>query len=80
MDRVRELLHLSAAEVLDSSKVRSRVEARSLLCYWATKDLAITQTHLSERLGLTQSSVSRAVRRGEVLVKERQYALEGEKA
>jgi putative transposase len=80
VDRVKQLLHLSSAEVLDSSKVRGRVEARSLLCYWATKELAITQIDLAERLGLSQSAVSRAVRRGEVLMGERQYVLESEKA
>lgn len=80
VDRVGRLLHLSSAEILDFSKVRGRVAARGLLCYWATRELGIRQSELAEQLGVTQSAVSRAVRRGEALTRERQYTLEGEKA
>jgi hypothetical protein len=80
LDRITELLHVSREEVLDSSKVRLRVEARGLLCYWATKELNITQIYLAERLAITQSAVSRAVRKGEALMRRGQYSLEKEKA
>jgi len=32
--------------------------ARSLLCYWASKELAISMTELEKRFNLTQPAVS----------------------
>ena len=49
------------------------VQARSLLCYWATNELGITQSVLSKRLGLSASAVSLAVVRGRELVRKHKY-------
>jgi len=76
VNRVRQLMDVSSEEILCSSKVPKRVEARGLLCYWAVKELVISQGELAERLGVSQSAVSRATRRGEALVREYQYSFE----
>ena len=74
--RVAELLGMSAEDVLEPGKARQRVEARSLLCYWATAELGIRQTQLAQRLPLNQPAISNAVRRGADLARQRQYAIE----
>ncbi len=49
--------------------------ARSVLAYWAVRELGISGTKVGERLGLSQSAVSRAVQRGEQLVSEHRLSL-----
>jgi REP element-mobilizing transposase RayT len=52
-----------------------RVKGRSLLCFWAVRELGMTASEVGSKIGLTQSAVSRAVPRGESLSKEMQIAL-----
>jgi hypothetical protein len=75
IQRVAELLGLTALEVMGPGKARQRVEARSLLCYWANRELGIGQSWLAQRLAINQPAVSNAVRRGERLVKLRKYTI-----
>ena len=58
---------LSTKEVLAPGKQPKRVKARSLLCYWAFRELRMSCTVVAERLGMTQPGVSKAVQRGEGL-------------
>ena len=48
------------------------VEARSVLCYWAARELGISTLELSKRLGISQPTASQSVKRGEKIVKEKQ--------
>ena len=74
VNRVTQLTGVSSEGILSSRKVPKRVVARGLLCYWAVKELDIRHGELAERLGVSQSAVSRATQRGEALVRERQYS------
>ena len=65
VQRVAELLTIEPREVLSSGKQPHRVRARSLLCYWAVRELGMSNTGAGKRLGITQPGVCRAVRRGE---------------
>ena len=47
-----------------------QVAARSLLCYWAVRELGLTTTELAKRLGQTQPAVSYAVIRGDKWLKK----------
>jgi putative transposase len=62
--------------ILSRTKEKSAVEARSVLCFVAVKDLGITATHLAQYFGLTQPAISYAVRRGCSIAKERGFALQ----
>ena len=53
-----------------------RVQARSLFCYWAVRELGITTTTLAHRFGLTQPAISQAVSRGEKFAAEKGWRLE----
>jgi REP element-mobilizing transposase RayT len=66
--RVAKLFELKPEEVLSSSKQPQRVKARSLLCYWAVKELEVGGADIARRLKISQSAVSRAVARGERIV------------
>ena len=73
--RVSELLDMDVDTVLDSTKRHRSVLARGILCFWATRELGITQTELASKLKMTQPAISKAVRRGEELAKQHQYRL-----
>ena len=79
IERVAELLGMSGDEVIEPGKARQKVEARSLICYWATTELGISQTQLAQRLPLNQPAISNAVKRGANLVRQRQYTIERKK-
>ena len=51
------------------------VQARSLLCYWATSESGIYQAWLSKRLKLSQPAISLSVARGRALSLENNYGL-----
>ena len=68
--RVANLLQLTVAQVLEPSKRPTAVQARSLLCYWKTRQLGMTAVAVSARLGLSPSAVSRSALRGEQLALE----------
>ena len=63
--RVAHVMNLSLEIVWEKSRRPLAVRARSLLCYWATRELGKSMTETANRLGLTQPAVSIAARRGE---------------
>ena len=75
--RVARLLKMDVAEIWRHGKEPTLVKARSLLCHWATHELGLTETEVAARLGITQSSVSRAAVRGEALAAVKDWKLSG---
>jgi REP element-mobilizing transposase RayT len=65
VERVTKVLDMEARDVLGRGKDPQTVKARSLLCYWANRELGMTTVELSHRLRVCQSAVSRASLRGE---------------
>jgi len=53
--------------ILLPTKIRPRVRARDVLCYWAVRDLKMRTTDLAALLGIGQPAVSRSVARGEAV-------------
>lgn len=54
------------------------VEARSVLCYWATRNLGISTIELSKRLNVSQPTASQSAKRGEKIVREKGIELHNE--
>ena len=75
IERVSDLFSLSKQDIIKPSRQRQRVMARSVLCYWAIRELGVSGSELSQILELCQSSVSRSVGRGETLVNDRKLRL-----
>lgn len=75
VNRVAGLLDLAPEQVLAGGKQKETVAARSLLCFWATTELKISQVELAQKLNISQPAVSMAVRRGGQLAKRNNYIL-----
>jgi len=75
IERVSKLFSLSRQDILNPSRQRQRVKARSVLCYWTIRELGMSGSELSQILGMGQSSVSRAVGRGEKFVNDMKLML-----
>jgi len=73
--RGAELCHLDPREVGTPGRQRRKVTARSLLCFWAVRELGLPLTALARQLGLSPPGVRQAVQRGEAIVRENQYEL-----
>ena len=65
VERVARMFELKPKEVLSNVKQRTRVKARSLLCYWAVNELEMAGAAVARRLKMSKSAISRAVARGE---------------
>ena len=70
-----EILGIEKDAIYSKGRRKIQVAARSLLCYWAVRELGLTATELAKRLGQTQPAVSYAVIRAEQMAKERNYNL-----
>ena len=74
-ERVCSVMDLEQSEIWKIGKARRRVAARSLLCFWAVRELGISMTELSRRLNLSLSGVSQSVMRGEKIAEIHGYKL-----
>ena len=61
--------------VWTSGKQPKIVKVRSLLCYWATGELGVSQAWLSRELGISQAAVSLSVSRGRRIALENHYEI-----
>jgi len=73
VNRVAGVLDLTPAQVLAGGKHKETVAARSLLCFRAATESAISQVELAQKLKISQPAVSMAVRRGEQLASHNSY-------
>ena len=68
--RVAKQLEIKPKDVLAPGKYAQNVKARSLLCYWGTRELGMTSVDLAKRLNLAQPTVSQAVIRGQKIAED----------
>jgi len=69
-NQVAKIFRLKPEQVRSSGKQPQRVKARSLLCYWAVKELEMSGAKVAQKLKITNSAVSRSVARGEKIASE----------
>ena len=74
--KAAEIIGIDPTFVWSKGKQPKIVQARSLLCYWATNELGVSQSTLSKMFELSPSSVSLSVVRGGKLVRKYKYTLE----
>jgi putative transposase len=74
--RVAELTEVTPEQITDGIRDAKRTESRSILCYWATEKLGITQSQLALMLNRSQSAVVYAVRRGREIVEANSFLIE----
>ncbi len=73
--RVAEIYHMDERAVLSRGKQQQKVKARSLFCFWATKELGISLRELASQLKLSSPAVGYSVERGEVIARQNGYRL-----
>lgn len=73
-NHVAQLIGLKAEDLLTRGRYKGLVEGRSLLCYWAVRELGLSTTELARRIGISQPAVSYSVRRGEKIAREENLA------
>lgn len=73
---VSELTAIPVQAMAGAGKERQIVRARSLLCYWAVRELGMSQTDLSNRLGIATPTVSVAVQRGKKIADREKLGME----
>lgn len=74
-ERVAAILGVKYEQVWEKGKYPQTVKARSLLCYWAVRELGISATELARRIGISQPAISQSVKRGETIAKENGFEL-----
>ena len=75
--QVASLLNLDHGVVTRRGRYPDTVEARSVFCYWAARELGISTLELSRKLGISQPTASQSAKRGERIVKEKRLKLMG---
>jgi hypothetical protein len=75
-ERVAEVLGVDPEEVFSKGRQDRKVKARSLLCFWASRELGISHAELAKRLGLSPAAIGFSVERGELIAKETKFLLE----
>jgi len=67
VEKVAEIFDMDAEQILRQGNQPLRVKAKSLVCFWAVRELGLSGTSVGKWLKLSQSAVSRSVARGEKL-------------
>jgi REP element-mobilizing transposase RayT len=78
LGRVAALFEMPTHEVLREGKYARTVPARSVLCYWANRELGISTVELARKLKLSQPAAAQSVARGERIVAEKHWKLSEE--
>ncbi|MGD0919327.1 MAG: transposase [Thermodesulfobacteriota bacterium] len=74
-ERVAEIYGVKIKEVLARGRQKQRVNARSLFCFWAVRELGTSVTGLARQLGMSPAGVGYAAQRGEAIAQENNYQL-----
>jgi REP element-mobilizing transposase RayT len=75
--RVAKLYQMEVVLILTKGRQPQRVQARSLLCFWAVRELGIPLTDMARRLDMSPPAIGYAVQRGEAIARERGLRLRG---
>ena len=73
LSRVADYYGLEPESITSGSKVRMIVKGRDILCYMAVRKLKMSCVKVGKKLGVTQSSVSKAVIRGQSILKDTNF-------
>jgi len=75
-ERVAEVLGMKREDVFSKGRQDRKVKARSLLCFWAAKELGLSHTALAKKLEMSVAGVGFSVERGEAIAQSGKYSLE----
>ncbi len=73
--RVSILLNIPEENIWCEGKMKEIVRARSLLCFWAVRELGMSMAAMARRLNISIVAVSKSVARGAEIVKKDGFTL-----
>jgi REP element-mobilizing transposase RayT len=76
-ERAAEIFGIDVEEIYSPGRKDRKVKARSLVCFWASRELGISLTELARTFGMSVPGIGYAVERGEKLVKQNKFTLSG---
>lgn len=76
VNRAADIFGLTPSDVLRPGKYAATTRAKSVLCYWANKELGMTTVQIGLKLRISPSAVTKASQRGEQIALENRYSLE----
>ena len=76
-ERVSEVLGVTLGDVFSKGRQAGKVKARSLLCFWAARELGMSHTALAKELEMSIAGVGFSVERGKSIAEKGNYSLEG---
>ncbi len=74
--RVGALYEIEPDSLYDKSRKAHLVEARSLFCFWAVRNLGFAATTVASFIGMTQPGIGYAADRGEAIACKKGYRLD----
>jgi putative transposase len=75
VDRVPGLFGLTFKELLIGGKQQRMVQARSVLCYWGTREMGMSAVSISKKLNIAFSTAGECAMRGRLIVEEHGWKL-----
>jgi putative transposase len=69
--KVSKIFRVKDEEIWSPGRFRKIVEARSVLCYWAVREIGVSMTMLSRKIGISVAAISGSVIRGQKIVEEK---------
>ena len=73
--RVAGLLEMSVEAVWQQGKYKHLVTARSLISYWAVRELGMSTVQLARKFKISDVAVGKSVKRGSEIVEKEGYRL-----
>lgn len=73
--RVAEIYGMEPNEIFSKGRQKRKVEARSLLCFWAARDLGMSLRNLARKLELSSPGVGYSIERGEAIARKNDFRL-----
>ena len=67
---------MKPGDVFSKGRQDRKVKARSLLCFWAARELGMSHTSLAKKLEISLAGIGFSVERGESIAKKGKYSLE----
>ncbi|MGE5850755.1 MAG: transposase [Candidatus Methylomirabilota bacterium] len=75
--QVANLCRMDVHEIFAKGRHPQRVQARSLLCFWAVRQFGIPLTDIARRLDMSPPAIGYSVQRGEAIARERGLRISG---
>jgi REP element-mobilizing transposase RayT len=80
VNRVSETLKVKPQLIWSAGRHRKTVQARSLMCFWAVRELGLSMSEIARKLNLSVMAVSKSVARGaEIAAKKKLLLIEKNK-